>query len=108
MTRKTKNNFRGHPVSRTRHWNADRRRYTASAPTLDVDIVEDHEVSLESLAVGLEGNTQGVRMVGRCASWTKLVPHLRELSDVVILDVPLGDSILCPGRYERSFRQGRT
>lgn len=80
-------------MTKTKNWNVGWRRYALSAPTLDVDIVEDHPVMREGLAVWLEGNTQGIRVVGRFASWDELVPHLDRLSDVVILDVLLGDNI---------------
>ncbi|WP_281444445.1 response regulator transcription factor [Paenarthrobacter nicotinovorans] len=80
-------------MTRTKSWNGGWRRYALSAPTLDVDIVEDHAVMREGLAVWLEGNTEGIRVVGRFASWAELVPHLDRLSDVVILDVLLGDNI---------------
>lgn len=93
-------------MSRTRHWRTGRRRYTVSAPTLDVDIVEDHAVLLESLAVWLEGSTEGVRVLGRFASWAELVPHLSGLSDVVILDVLLGDSIPLPAKIQAILSAG--
>lgn len=80
-------------MTRTKSRSSGWQRYSAAAPTLDVDIVEDHAVMLEGLAVWLEGNTSGIRVVGRFASWAELVPHLGRLSDVVILDVLLGDNI---------------
>lgn len=80
-------------MTRTKSRSSGWQRYAAAAPTLDVDIVEDHAVMLEGLAVWLEGNTSGIRVVGRFASWAELVPHLGRLSDVVILDVLLGDNI---------------
>jgi len=80
-------------MARTKPGSFGWQRYVAAAPTLDVDIVEDHAVMLEGLAVWLEGNTEGIRVVGRFASWAELVPHLGQLSDVVVLDVLLGDNI---------------
>ena len=80
-------------MTRTKSRGFGWQRYAAAAPTLDVDIVEDHAVMLEGLAVWLEGNTSGIRVVGRYGSWAELVPHLGRLSDVVILDVLLGDNI---------------
>ena len=83
----------GESVTRTKSRSFGWQRYAAAAPTLDVDTVEDHAVMLEGLAVWLEGNTSGIRVVGRYGSWAELIPHLGRLSDVVILDVLLGDNI---------------
>ncbi|MGR0158711.1 response regulator [Paenarthrobacter nitroguajacolicus] len=68
-------------------------RYPVSRPTVEVDIVEDHAVLLEGLAEWLQVNAPGIRVVGRFASWAEAAAHLGALSDVVILDVLLGDQM---------------
>lgn len=90
----------------TQNWNTRWRRYTAAPPSLEVDIVEDHTVLLEGLAVWLEENTAGIRVVGRYSSWAELIPHLRDLSDVVLLDVLLGDSIPLPAKIRALLSAG--
>ncbi|MEV7660615.1 response regulator transcription factor [Paenarthrobacter sp. NPDC089316] len=64
-----------------------------SQPTIEVDIVEDHAVLLEGLSQWLQDNTTGIKVVGRFASWAETAAHLGALSDVVILDVLLGDQV---------------
>lgn len=90
----------------SKNWNTRSLRYAVSAPSLDVDIVEDHTVLLEGLAVWLEDNTEGIRVIGRYSSWAELVPHLTDLSDVVILDVLLGDSIPLPAKIRALVSAG--
>lgn len=68
-------------------------RYLVSRPTVEVDIVEDHAVLLEGLAEWLQANAPGIRVVGRFASWAEAAANLGALSDVVILDVLLGDQM---------------
>ncbi len=68
-------------------------RYPVSQPTIEVDIVEDHAVLLEGLAQWLEANAPGIRVVGRYRSWAEAAANLRALSDVVVLDVLLGDQV---------------
>lgn len=67
--------------------------YPVSQPTIEVDIVEDHAVLLEGLAQWLQANAPGIRVVGRFASWAEVAANLGALSDVVILDVLLGDQV---------------
>ncbi|WGM20493.1 hypothetical protein QEH68_21165 [Paenarthrobacter sp. OM7] len=71
-----------------------------------MDIIEDHAVVLESLSVWLEENTEGIKVVGRYPSWAELVPNLGALSDVVILDVLLGDSIPLPAKISALISAG--
>lgn len=58
------------------------------------------------MAVWLEQRTDGIRVVGRYASWAKVVTRLSELSDVVILDVLLGDSIPLPAKIRAIISAG--
>lgn len=68
-------------------------RYPVSQPRIEVDIVEDHAVLREGLAQWLEANATGIRVVGRFGSWAEAAANLRALSDVVVLDVLLGDQV---------------
>lgn len=68
-------------------------RYPVSRPTVEVDIVEDHAVLLEGLAEWLQANSPGINVVGRFSSWAEAAANLGALSDVVILDVLLGDQM---------------
>jgi two-component system uhpT operon response regulator UhpA len=68
-------------------------RYFVSEPTIEVDIVEDHAVLREGLVDWLEANSSAVKVVGRFADWADVAAHLGVLSDVVILDVLLGDAL---------------
>lgn len=68
-------------------------RYPVSRPTVEVDIVEDHAVLLEGLAEWLQANAPGISVVGRFSSWAEAAANLGALSDVVILDVLLGDQM---------------
>nr|WP_306422626.1 response regulator transcription factor [Paenarthrobacter aurescens] len=68
-------------------------RYPVSQPTIEVDIVEDHAVLREGLAQWLQANAPGIRVVGRFGSWAETAANLRALSDVVVLDVLLGDQV---------------
>ncbi|WP_426006207.1 response regulator [Paenarthrobacter sp. NyZ202] len=68
-------------------------RYPLSRPTIEVDIVEDHAVLREGLAEWLQTNSSGIRVVGRFASWAEAAANIGALSDVVILDVLLGDQV---------------
>ncbi|MBT2588412.1 response regulator transcription factor [Arthrobacter sp. ISL-95] len=93
-------------MTRTRNFNDRRRHYTVSTPTLEVDIVEDHAVLLDGLAVWLEQNTEGIRVVGRYRSWAELAARMDHLSDVVILDVLLGDNIPLPVKIRALLSDG--
>ncbi|MGO4585373.1 response regulator [Arthrobacter sp. 2RAF6] len=55
--------------------------------------LEDHALLRESLASWLEANAATVKVVGRFRSWAELAASLGQLSDVVLLDVMLGDRI---------------
>lgn len=81
------------------------RYYPARETTLEIDIVEDHAVLRESLCVWLEANAPGIRVVRRYGSWAEFVSNLDTVSDVVILDVLLGDRIPLAAKSERSSQQ---
>ncbi|MGO4432027.1 response regulator transcription factor [Arthrobacter sp. fls2-241-R2A-172] len=68
-------------------------RYPLSRPTIEVDIVEDHAVLREGLAQWIQANAPGIRVVGKFASWAEAAAHIGALSDVVVLDVLLGDHV---------------
>lgn len=70
-----------------------RRRFEAAAPKIHVDILEDHALLRESLASWLEANAATVKVVGRFGSWAELAASLGQLSDVVLVDIILGDRI---------------
>ena len=70
-----------------------RRRFEAATPKIHVDILEDHALLRESLASWLEANATTVKVVGRFSSWAELAASLGQLSDVVLLDIILGDRI---------------
>jgi two-component system, NarL family, uhpT operon response regulator UhpA len=70
-----------------------RRRFEAAAPKIHVDILEDHALLRESLASWLEANAATVKVVGRFSSWAELAASLGQLSDVVLVDILLGDRI---------------
>ncbi|MCZ9883239.1 hypothetical protein [Arthrobacter sp. B2a2-09] len=70
-----------------------RRHFKAAMPRIQVDIVEDHAVLREGLASWLDANAAGLDVVGRYGSWAEVAASLGELSDVVLLDVLLGDRI---------------
>lgn len=68
-------------------------RYSVAEPAIEVDIVEDHAVLREGLADWLEANSATVKVVGRYVDWADVAANLGVLSDVVILDVLLGDAL---------------
>ncbi len=68
-------------------------RYPLSRPTIEVDIVEDHAVLREGLAQWIQANAPGIRVVGKFASWAEAAAHIGALSDVVVLDILLGDHV---------------
>ncbi|MEZ2391497.1 hypothetical protein AB6813_18490 [bacterium RCC_150] len=70
-----------------------RRRFEAAPPKIEVDILEDHAVLREGLASWLEAHAPALEVVGRYGSWGELAGALGHLSDVVLLDIILGDRI---------------
>lgn len=68
-------------------------RYRAAEPVCDVDIVEDHAVLREGLAALLGSDPSAIRVVGHYSSWAEVAANLGRLSDVVLLDVLLGDHV---------------
>lgn len=81
-------------------------RYPVSQPTIEVDIVEDHAVLLEGLSQWLQDNTTGIRVVGRFTSWAEAAARLGALSDVVILDVLLGDQVPLRAKIQALLSSG--
>lgn len=81
-------------------------RYPVSRPTVEVDIVEDHAVLREGLAEWLQANAQEISVVGRYASWAEAAANLGALSDVVILDVLLGDQIPLRAKIQAILSSG--
>lgn len=81
-------------------------RYPVSQPTVEVDIVEDHAVLREGLAEWLQSNAPGIRVVGRYATWAEAAASLGALSDVVILDVLLGDQIPLRAKIQAILSSG--
>ena len=69
------------------------RRYTTARPRLYVDVVSADGILREGLAAWFESDTGNVEVVGKFASWAEAVTVLDHLSDVVIIDVLLGDDI---------------
>lgn len=69
------------------------RRYTTARPRLYVDVVSADGILREGLAAWFEANTDNVEVVGKFASWADTATVLDHLSDVVIIDVLLGDQI---------------
>ncbi|MFW0774131.1 hypothetical protein ACLRGI_13260 [Paenarthrobacter nitroguajacolicus] len=68
-------------------------RYAVAAPRIHVDIIEDHTVLLECLAAWLATKAPDIVVVGRYGCWAEAVVDLDDLSDVVVLDILLGDSV---------------
>ncbi|GAA3275355.1 response regulator [Paenarthrobacter aurescens] len=81
-------------------------RYPVSRPTVEVDIVEDHAVLREGLAEWLQANAPEISVVGRYGSWAEAAGNLGALSDVVILDVLLGDQIPLRAKIQAILSSG--
>ncbi|MFJ6538028.1 response regulator [Paenarthrobacter sp. NPDC091711] len=81
-------------------------RYPVSRPTVEVDIVEDHAVLREGLAEWLQANAPEISVVGRYSSWAEAAANLGALSDVVILDVLLGDQIPLRAKIQAILSSG--
>ncbi len=80
--------------------------HEGSMSSLEVDIVDGHGMIRECLAGWLEENTEGIRVVGSFSSWAELVPSLDALSDVVIMEVLLGDNTSLTARIQTILAAG--
>lgn len=69
------------------------RRYATARPRLYLDVVSADGILREGLAAWFEENTENVEVVGKFVSWAEAAMVLSRLSDVVIIDVLLGDEI---------------
>ncbi|WP_159706298.1 response regulator [Arthrobacter sp. 18067] len=68
-------------------------RYVVAAPRIQVDIIEDHAVLSECLSAWIGMKAPDIVVVGRFGSWAEASADLDSLSDVVVLDILLGDTI---------------
>lgn len=68
-------------------------RYVVRVPKLSLDIVDDHELLRECISTWISANKPSIDVVGRYGSWDEVTANLHALSDVVLLDVVLGDAV---------------
>ncbi|NQX05578.1 response regulator transcription factor [Rathayibacter sp. VKM Ac-2856] len=65
----------------------------AEAPGIALAILDDHPILLSALTEWINRSGSDIRVVATASSWTALLAHPRFPTDVVLLDIDLGDDL---------------
>ncbi|SMH28536.1 two component transcriptional regulator, LuxR family [Rathayibacter oskolensis] len=63
------------------------------SPGIDLAILDDHPILLSALTEWINRSDSDIRVVATASSWTALLAHPRFPTDVVLLDIELGDDL---------------
>ncbi|MHC6223137.1 response regulator [Arthrobacter sp. MMS24-S77] len=58
-----------------------------------MDIIDNHAIVRECLGIWLKSKSDSIEVAGSYASWAEVLSNLSDLSDVVLMDVLLGDNL---------------
>ncbi|QHC59992.1 response regulator [Rathayibacter sp. VKM Ac-2760] len=66
---------------------------TEETPAIALAILDDHPILLSALSEWINRSGSDIRVVATASSWTGLLAHPRFPTDVVLLDIDLGDDL---------------